>query len=170
MRFFNTLGSKLEEFHPREKGKVRFYACGPTVHDRAHIGNFRTFLFEDILKRFLMYQGYEVEHVMNITDVDDKTILKAKKQNLGLREYTELYTQAFFEDCKTLKINCTESASAQQRKPQIASRNIWLHFRTKSQCIFTRSGSLDVVDLRQQLVGADKHKYGANEHDGSKNK
>jgi len=104
MQFFNTLGSRIETFEPREKGKVRFYACGPTVHDRAHIGNFRTFLFEDILKRYLLYKGYDVHHVMNITDVDDKTILKARKQNLGLREYTEMYTKAFFEDCGILKI------------------------------------------------------------------
>src|SRR5262245_37899683 len=104
MRFFNTLGSKIEEFEPFEKGKVRFYACGPTVHDRAHIGNFRTFVFEDVLKRYLLYKGYDVHHVMNITDVDDKTILKAKKQGLTLRDYTRIYTEAFFEDCKTLKI------------------------------------------------------------------
>jgi cysteinyl-tRNA synthetase len=104
MQFFNTLGSKLEEFHPREPGKVRLYTCGPTVHDRAHIGNFRTFVFEDVLKRYLLYKGYEVDHVMNITDVDDKTILKARKQNLSLREYTQKYMEGFFEDCKTLKI------------------------------------------------------------------
>jgi cysteinyl-tRNA synthetase len=104
MQVFNTLGSRIETFQPRDQNKVRFYACGPTVHDRAHIGNFRTFLFEDILKRYLLYKGFDVEHVMNITDVDDKTILKAKKQNLSLREYTEMYTKAFFEDCNTLKI------------------------------------------------------------------
>jgi cysteinyl-tRNA synthetase len=104
MRFFNTLGSKLQDFSPKESGKVTLYTCGPTVHDRAHIGNFRTFLFEDILRRFLAYKGYEVNHIMNITDVDDKTILKAKKKGLSLREYTEIYTQAFFEDRDTLKI------------------------------------------------------------------
>src|SRR3990172_7534226 len=105
MRLFNTLGLELQDFVPREPGKVRMYTCGPTVHDRAHIGNFRTFLFEDILRRYLEYKGYEVEHIMNITDVDDKTILKAKKQNLALRDYTEIYTQAFFEDRDILKIH-----------------------------------------------------------------
>lgn len=104
MRFFNTLGNELQEFEPREKGKVCLYTCGPTVHDRAHIGNFRTFLFEDILRRYLAYLGYDVNHVMNITDVDDKTILKARKQNLSLRDYTEIYTQKFFEDRDILKI------------------------------------------------------------------
>ena len=81
------------------------YCCGPTVHDRAHIGNFRTFLFEDILYRYLKYKRFDVQYVMNITDVDDKTILKARKQNLSLRDYTDIYTKAFFEDRDTLRIN-----------------------------------------------------------------
>ena len=80
------------------------YCCGPTVHDRAHIGNFRTFVFEDVLHRYLLYKGYDVDYVMNITDVEDKTILKSRKQKLSLREYTEMFTQKFFEDCRTLKI------------------------------------------------------------------
>jgi cysteinyl-tRNA synthetase len=104
MRLFNTEGLKLEEFKTREPGRVRIYTCGPTVHDRAHIGNFRTFLFEDILCRYLKYKGYEVDQVMNITDVDDKTILKSRKQRLSLKDYTEMYTQAFFEDRDTLRI------------------------------------------------------------------
>ena len=104
MRLFNTCGSKLEDFTPKHPPKVTMYCCGPTVHDRAHIGNFRTFIFEDILYRYLKYKGYDVHYVMNITDVDDKTILKARKQNLSLREYTDFYTQAFFEDRDTLKI------------------------------------------------------------------
>lgn len=104
MQVFNTLGQKLEELAPVEPGKVRLYTCGPTVHDRAHIGNFRTFLFEDILRRYLAYRGMDVLHVMNITDVDDKTILKARKQNLSLRDYTEIYTQKFYEDRDILKI------------------------------------------------------------------
>ena len=95
---------KLQDFHTVEPGKVRLYTCGPTVHDRAHIGNFRTFLFEDVLRRYLEYKGFAVNHIMNITDVDDKTILKARKQGLSLREYTDIYTQAFFEDRDILKI------------------------------------------------------------------
>jgi cysteinyl-tRNA synthetase len=104
MQLFNTLGQQLQEFKTVEPQKVRLYTCGPTVHDRAHIGNFRTFLFEDILRRYLAYRGYDVHHTMNITDVDDKTILKARKQGLSLREYTDIYTQAFFEDRDILKI------------------------------------------------------------------
>lgn len=104
MQIFNTLGQKLVEMEPLKPGKVHLYTCGPTVHDRAHIGNFRTFMFEDVLRRYLAYRGFDVLHVMNITDVDDKTILKAHKQNLSLREYTEIYTQKFYEDRDTLKI------------------------------------------------------------------
>ena len=105
MRFFNTLGARMEKFEPREKGKVRLYTCGPTVHDRAHIGNFRTFIFEDILRRYLIYKGYEVHHIMNITDVDDKTILKAQKAGISACAITrEIYTEAFFEDREILKI------------------------------------------------------------------
>jgi cysteinyl-tRNA synthetase len=104
MQLFNTLGSRLEEFVPLHPDKITMYCCGPTVHDRAHIGNFRTFLFEDILYRYLNYKGHKVQYVMNITDVDDRTILKARKQNLSLRDYTDLYTQVFFEDRQTLKI------------------------------------------------------------------
>lgn len=104
MRIFNTLGQKLVEMEPLKPGKVHLYTCGPTVHDRAHIGNFRTFMFEDVLRRYLAYRGFDVLHVMNITDVDDKTILKAHKQNLSLRDYTEIYTQKFYEDRDTLKI------------------------------------------------------------------
>ena len=104
MRLFNTAGSSLQDFSPFHADKVTMYCCGPTVHDRAHIGNFRTFLFEDILYRYLKYKGKRVEYVMNITDVDDKTILKARKQNLSLRDYTDIYTKAFFDDRDTLRI------------------------------------------------------------------
>ncbi len=104
MQLFNTYGLKLEEFVPATPGKVTMYCCGPTVHDRAHIGNFRTFLFEDLLHRYLRYKGYDVNYVMNITDVDDKTILKSRKQKLSLRDYTDIFTRAFFEDCEMLRI------------------------------------------------------------------
>jgi len=105
MRLFNTKGLKLEEFTTNQPGKVTMYCCGPTVHDRAHIGNFRTFLFEDVLYRYLKYKQFDITFVMNITDVDDKTILKARKQKLSLREYTNIYTQAFFDDRDTLRIH-----------------------------------------------------------------
>jgi cysteinyl-tRNA synthetase len=102
--FFNTLTRQKEPFKPIEKRKVRMYTCGPTVYDFAHIGNFRAFLFEDLLKRWLKHQGFKVTHVMNVTDVDDKTIRGSQKQQTPLGQYTEYYTKAFFEDVTVLNI------------------------------------------------------------------
>lgn len=104
IRFFNTLSGEIEVFEPLRPGEVRLYTCGPTVYDYAHIGNFRAYIFEDLLKRFLIYSGYKVFHVMNITDVDDKTIRNSQALGLSLAEYTKKYTEAFFEDIKTLNI------------------------------------------------------------------
>jgi cysteinyl-tRNA synthetase len=104
IRFFNTLTRRKERFVPIEKGKVRMYTCGPTVYDYAHIGNFRAFLFEDLLKRWLEYRGFTVTHVMNLTDVDDKTIRGSQKQQVPLRQFTENYANAFFEDIKALNV------------------------------------------------------------------
>jgi cysteinyl-tRNA synthetase len=104
IKFFNTLGGKIETFHPLQEGTVKLYTCGPTVYDFAHIGNYRAYMFEDLLKRFLLFMGYNVIHVMNITDVDDKTIKGANDQGVSLAEYTEKYVQAFFEDLETLRI------------------------------------------------------------------
>ena len=104
IRFYNTLTRKKEIFKPINKGKVSLYTCGPTVYNRAHIGNFRTFIFEDVLKRVLQLVGYNVKHVMNITDVDDKTIKKAHEENKKLNKITSKYTLEFMEDLKALKI------------------------------------------------------------------
>ncbi len=100
----NTLTRRKEPFTPLETGKVKIYTCGPTVYDYAHIGNFRAFLFEDLLKRWLLHRGFKVTHVMNLTDIDDKTIKGSQKQNLPLRQFTDFYIKAFFEDLKTLNI------------------------------------------------------------------
>ncbi len=104
IRFHNTLSGKLEPFHPLTKGEVKLYTCGPTVYDHAHIGNFRAYVFEDILKRFLVFMGYKVTHVMNITDVDDKTIKGANAEGVTLQEYTKKFTDSFFENIDTLRI------------------------------------------------------------------
>jgi cysteinyl-tRNA synthetase len=104
IRFFNTLTRRKEKFTPIEPDKVRMYTCGPTVYDYAHIGNYRAFLFEDLLKRWLEYRGFKVTHVMNLTDVDDKTIKGSQKQQIPLKQYTAHYTNAFFEDIKALNI------------------------------------------------------------------
>jgi cysteinyl-tRNA synthetase len=108
VRFFNTLTRRLEDFEPIEEGRVRLYTCGPTIYDYAHIGNYRTFLFEDILRRTLELFGFEVTQVQNLTDVDDRTIQRAKESGTSLREYTEHYAAAFFEDLATLKIEPAE--------------------------------------------------------------
>src|SRR6201996_9765640 len=98
LRFYNTLTQELEEFHPLEGNVVRMYTCGPTVYNYAHIGNFRAFTFEDVLRRWLRYRSYQLNHVMNVTDVDDKIIANAAKGNKSIEEYTAVYTKAFFED------------------------------------------------------------------------
>ncbi len=102
--FFNTLTRKKETFKALDSGKVKIYTCGPTVYDYAHIGNFRAFLFEDLLKRWLIHRGYKVAHVMNLTDIDDKTIKGSQKQQIPLGQFTDFYVQAFFEDIKALNI------------------------------------------------------------------
>ena len=104
IQFFNTLSGKVEPFKPLTPGEIKLYTCGPTVYDYAHIGNFRAYIFEDLLKRFLVFMGYKVIHVMNITDVDDKTIKGANSEGVKLQEYTKKYTDAFFEDIKILNI------------------------------------------------------------------
>jgi cysteinyl-tRNA synthetase len=105
IRFFNTLSGKIEPFEPLVPGIVRLYTCGPTVYDYPHIGNYRAYMFEDLLKRFLKFMGFKVIHVMNITDVDDKTIKGAHQQEVSLQEYTKDFTRAFFEDIETLNID-----------------------------------------------------------------
>jgi cysteinyl-tRNA synthetase len=109
LKLHNTLSGTEEEFHPLEEGVVRFYTCGPTVYDYAHIGNFRTFVFQDLLRKYLRYRNYRVIHVMNITDVDDKTIHNAHAQGMTLKDFTAKYTEAFLEDSKTLHIELPDT-------------------------------------------------------------
>ncbi|MCB9366197.1 MAG: cysteine--tRNA ligase [Calditrichaeota bacterium] len=104
LRFFNTLSRKVEPFVPRDTGKVAMYTCGPTVYARAHIGNFRTFLVSDLLHRYLKYLGYDVTWVMNLTDIDDKTIKGANAEGISLRDYTDKYIALFHEDRKIIGI------------------------------------------------------------------
>jgi cysteinyl-tRNA synthetase len=108
VRFYNTLSRRIEEFEPLEPGKVRMYTCGPTVHDHTHIGNFRTFVWEDLLRRSLKALGFQVMQVMNITDVDDKTIRKSMAEGITLGEYTERYTRSFFEGLDVLRVERAE--------------------------------------------------------------
>jgi len=101
---FNTLSRSKEKFIPIESGQAKMYTCGPTVYDYSHIGNMRAFIFEDLVKRWLKYRGYKVTHVMNLTDVDDRTIKAARAQGIPIKQHTERYIQAFFDDITTLGI------------------------------------------------------------------
>jgi cysteinyl-tRNA synthetase len=100
----NTLGGRLEPFEPLEAGRVRMYSCGPTVYAPAHVGNFRSFLFADLLRRYLAWRGYDVRWVMNITDVDDRIIADAGRQGLSIGELTARHTEVFLEDMRTLRM------------------------------------------------------------------
>ncbi len=108
LRFFNTLTRKKEVFRPIKPGHAGMYNCGPTVYDFAHIGNFRAYVFADLLRRYLLYKGFRVRQVMNITDVDDKTIKGSRKEGIALKEYTKRYEKAFFEDLDRLNIQRAE--------------------------------------------------------------
>jgi cysteinyl-tRNA synthetase len=119
-RLFNTLSGKVEEFQPIQDKQVRMYACGPTVYDYGHIGNFRTFIAVDILRRFLRQSGFEVRHVMNITDVDDKIIRNAAQAGVPLKQFTSKYEKAFLEDAGALNIEQPELVHATDHIPEMA--------------------------------------------------
>ncbi len=120
LRLFNTLSGKVEEFRPLADNEVRMYACGPTVYDYGHIGNFRTFIAVDILRRYLLVSGFKVKHVMNITDVDDKIIRNATGAGLSVQEYTAKYQKAFFEDAGALKIEQPQIVRATENIDRMA--------------------------------------------------
>jgi cysteinyl-tRNA synthetase len=108
LRFYNTLTQRLEEFAPADGKTVRMYTCGPTVYSYVHIGNFRTFAFQDILRRTLRARGFLLDHVMNITDVEDKIIRNAMERGLSIQDYTKAYTEAFFQDAAMLRLEKAE--------------------------------------------------------------
>ena len=104
LRLYNTITRQVEPFDPLQPGRVSLYTCGPTVYNYAHIGNFRTFLFEDLLRRWLEASGYQVLHIMNLTDVDDRTIAAAREKGVSLRQHVDPFAKAFEEDRDWLKI------------------------------------------------------------------
>ena len=104
IRLYNTLSAKIEDLNPIDANRIRMYACGPTVYDYGHIGNFRTFIAVDLLYRFLLQSGYDVRYVMNITDVDDRILSNAARDGVTVQQYTAKYTQAFLEDSATLNV------------------------------------------------------------------
>jgi cysteinyl-tRNA synthetase len=183
MRFFNTYSREIEEFEPRDPAerKIGIYTCGPTVYSRAHIGNFRAYIFEDLLQRHLELRGYKVHRVMNITDVDDKTIRGAREANIPLQKFTEQFKQAFFEDIETLRIKRAEEfpAATDQRYIDrmiemigtLISRGLAYQADDKSVYFrinkFPDYGKLAHFDLTQlQSTGRVKHDEYDKEHIG----
>ena len=155
LRFFNTLTQELEVFHPQKDNTVRMYTCGPTVYNFVHIGNFRTFTFQDLLRRWLRYRGYQLDHVMNVTDVDDKIIANAVKEQKSLEDYTRGFTKAFFEDAAALRLEQPEHvAPATKHIPEmveaiqkLAGQELHLHQRRLH--VFPH---LELPQLRQTLA------------------
>jgi cysteinyl-tRNA synthetase len=120
LRLYNTMSSQVEEFRTLRDKEVRMYACGPTVYDYGHIGNFRTFIAVDMLQRFLRQSGYKVRYVMNITDVDDKIIRNAAKDGVSIQQYTAKYEKAFLEDCALIGIEQPALVRATEHINQMA--------------------------------------------------
>ena len=165
-RFYNTINRKKVEFKPITPGTVKLYTCGPTVYDTAHIGNFRTFIFEDLLKRFLVFKGYEVYHVMNITDVDDKTIKRAITEEITINELTLKYTEEFMNDIKSLKIlpadkypRATDHIEEMIKMIQTLEENGYA-YETEDHSVYFR---LDAYDSYGQLTQIDLNQQRANE-------
>jgi cysteinyl-tRNA synthetase len=183
MRFSNTYSRQVEEFEPRDPSerKVGIYTCGPTVYSRAHIGNFRAYIFEDLLQRHLELRGYNVHRVMNMTDVDDKTIRGACEANIPLAEFTAPFKQAFFEDIETLRIKRADEFPAATNQHYIdrmiemigtlISRGLAYQADDKSVYFrinkFPDYGKLAHFDLTQlQSTGRVKHDEYDKEHIG----
>ena len=183
LRFFNTYSREIEEFEPRDPAArpLRIYTCGPTVYSRAHIGNFRAYIFEDLLQRHLELRGYKVHRVMNITDVDDKTIRGARDAGVPLQKFTEQFKQAFFEDADTLRIKRADEypAATDQRYMDrmidmigtLISKGLAYQAEDKSVYFrinkFPDYGKLAHFDLTQlQSTGRVKHDEYDKEHIG----
>jgi cysteinyl-tRNA synthetase len=120
LRLFNTMSARVEEFRPIQPNEVRMYACGPTVYDYGHIGNFRTFIAVDLLQRFLKQSGYQVRFAMNITDVDDKIIRNSARDGVDVKQYTAKYERAFLEDAAMLNIEQPKLVRATEHIPEMA--------------------------------------------------
>src|SRR6266571_2669420 len=183
LRFFNTYSREIEEFQPRDPTgrKVDIYTCGPTVYSRAHIGNLRAYIFEDLLQRHLELRGYKVHRVMNVTDVDDKTIRGCREANIPLSKFTAPFKQAFFEDIETLRIKRADEfpAATDQRYIDkmiemigvLTSRGLAYQAEDKSVYFrinkFPDYGKLAHFDLTQlQSTGRVKHDEYDKEHIG----
>ena len=183
MRFFNTYSRQVEQLQPRDQilRAIGMYTCGPTVYSRAHIGNFRAYIFEDVLQRQLELRGYKVHRVMNITDVDDKTIRGAREAKVPLTKFTETFKQAFFQDIDTLRIKRADEFPA-ATDPRYIHRMIemidtlisrGLAYQAEDKSVYFRInkfpayGKLAHFDLEQlQSTGRVKHDEYDKEHIG----
>jgi cysteinyl-tRNA synthetase len=165
LQLYNTMSSRVEEFRPLNGNEVRMYACGPTVYDYGHIGNFRTFVAVDLLRRFLRQSGYKVRHVMNITDVDDKIIRNAARDGVSVQQYTEKYEKAFLEDAAMIGIEQPVLVRATEHIPEMAefvTRLVekGLSYRTEDGSYYFRIakfpqyGKLSKKDFSGMLDGA----------------
>jgi len=166
LQLYNTLSRRVEPFAPLQPPRVTMYTCGPTVWNYAHIGNFRTFLFEDLLRRYLEYTGYDVFQVMNLTDVDDRTIAAARKAGVSLHQHTEPFARAFFEDRDYLRIKPAHAypRATQYIEPMVdlVSRLLerGLAYRGEDGSVyyavarFEPYGRLSRVDTRELKAGA----------------
>jgi len=165
LRFYNTLSRKKEIFKPIKKGRVKIYSCGPTAYDFAHIGNFRSYVFADILRRYLEYKGYRVKHIMNITDIDDKTIKNSKIAKMSLKDFTEKYTREFFKDLETLNIEkasyypkATENIKEMIKFTEALEKKGYAYERLHSVYFdiskFKDYGKLSRIDLKKIKPGA----------------
>src|SRR5580693_9957937 len=121
LRLYNTMSARVEEFRPLQSNEIRMYACGPTVYDYGHIGNFRTFIAVNLLQRFLKQSGYQVRYVMNITDVDDKIIRNAARDGVSVQQYTAKYEKAFLEDAAMIAIEEPTLVRATEHIPEMAA-------------------------------------------------
>lgn len=140
LRFYNTLTLDVKPFAPARDNTVRMYTCGPTVYDYAHIGNFRSFVFFDVLRKWLRASGFVLDHVMNITDIDDKIIRNAVARKQSLNDYTAVYTQAFFDDSKMLRLETPEHvARATEHIPAMARA---IHKLTDKGFTYESDGSI----------------------------
>jgi cysteinyl-tRNA synthetase len=165
LRLYNTMSSQVEEFHPLRDQEVRMYACGPTVYDYGHIGNFRTFIAVDLLQRFLRQSGYRVRYVMNITDLDDKIIRSAARDGVSVQQYTAKYEKAFVEDAAMIGIEQPALVRATEHITEMAefvARLIEKGFAYRTDdgsyyfriAAFPRYGKLSKKDFSGMLDGA----------------
>ena len=165
MKFYNTLTRKKEIFKPIKKNQVGIYSCGPTVYNFVHIGNLRSYVFADILRRYLEYKKYKIKFIMNITDIDDKTIKRSVEQKISLKKLTEKYTKEFFKDIKTLNIkkvssypNATDHIDEMIKFTEVLEKKGYAYERLGSVYFdiskFENYGKLARVDFKGIKAGA----------------